>query len=158
MHCLCFLLLLRSDLPQGSRGSRVLTEREGAQVELTRECCKNLRPIPCLRRRVIFKVATGIRSTVCPLLVAKSQAECITLFKDYTDDIIEVIEIPLEILSTLSTSWIGLFRTRCTSTLRPTRFALRSELKTAARVQPLMNRHFHRCGGGGFSDFVSRLM
>jgi len=34
-------------------------------------------------------VATGIRSTVCPLLVAKSQAECITLFKDYTDDIIE---------------------------------------------------------------------
>ena len=35
--------------------------REGAQVavELTREYCKNLRQIPCLRRRVIFMLIKG---------------------------------------------------------------------------------------------------
>ena len=37
-----------------------------------------------------LKVAASIRSTVCPLLVAKSYAECVSLFENYTDDIIQV--------------------------------------------------------------------
>ena len=36
-----------------------------------------------------LKVSAGIRSTVCPLLVAKSKAECVSLFENYTDDIIQ---------------------------------------------------------------------